>query len=133
MDAYAEAHKLGIVGGADWDFKLGTNPDTVRAPDAAFVRADRVPPDGLPPGFWPGAPDLAVEVVSASNTFAEMLEKSQQYLDAGTRLVWLVEPVPRRVTVFQLGERPRFLAADDVLDGGNVLPGFRLLLSEICV
>lgn len=133
LDDVADRQKLGIVGGADWGFKLRSDPDTVRAPDAAFVCAGRIPSAGIPPGFWPGAPDLAVEVLSPSHTFAARLEKVQEYLDAGTRLVWLVEPDPRRLTVFRPGERTVSLHADDMVDGGDVLPGFHLLLSEIWV
>lgn len=93
--AFVKQHRPGICGGADWGFLLATEPDTVRAPDCVFVWAARVPATGVPDGFWPGAPDLAVAVLSPSKRPGELLAKVEDYLAAGTRLVWLVDPDAR--------------------------------------
>lgn len=126
-------HKLGICAGADGGVRLKPEPDTVRAPDVSFVRAERIPVGGLVAGYWPGAPDLAVEVLSPSDRYPEVQRKVQEYLDAGTRLVWVIDPESRTATVFHPDGRSKFFGADDVLDGGDVLPGFRLPLSEVWV
>jgi Uma2 family endonuclease len=65
--SFVKQNRLGVSGGSDWGFTLASNPDTVRAPDVGFVRAERIPAEGIPPGFWPGAPDLAGEVLSPSD------------------------------------------------------------------
>jgi Uma2 family endonuclease len=128
---FVRQHKLGRVGDADWGFRLRENPDTVRAPDYAFVRAERIPAEGVPPGFWPGAPDLAVEVISPSDRFTDVMDKVDEYLDAGTRMVIVVDPETRVTRVFRPEQPLRVLGPDGVLDGEDVLPGFRLELSGI--
>ena len=130
---FVRQHRLGRCGGADWGFKLRSDPDTVRAPDFAFVRAERIPPEGVPDGFWPGAPDLAVEVVSPNDRFSDVMDKVEEYLEAGTRLVWVLDPDKRVTRVFRPGQPVRVLGPEAVLDGEDVLPGFRLELREIWV
>lgn len=124
-------HRLGVCAGADGGVRLRSEPDTVRAPDVSFVRAERIPAGGLVAGYWPGAPDLAVEVLSPSDRYPEVQRKVQEYLDAGTRLVWVVDPESRTATAFHPDGRSSFLSEDDALDGEDVLPGFRLPLSEV--
>jgi Uma2 family endonuclease len=131
--AFVRQHKLGIVGDAQWGLKLASNPDTVRAPDVAFVRAERIPPEGIPRGFFPGAPDLAVEVRSPSDSTAEILRKVADYLAAGTRLVWVLDPTPRTATIYRPIGEPTVLGEDGVLDGEDVLPGFTLPLRDVWV
>ena len=126
-------HRLGVCAGADGGVRLKPDPDTVRAPDVSFVRAERIPSGGLAAGYWPGAPDLAVEVLSPSDRYPEVQRKVQEYLDAGTWLVWVVDPESRTATVFHPGGRSIFLDCDGVLDGGAVLPGFKLALNEVWV
>ena len=130
---FVKQHRLGVVGGADWGFLLATNPDTVRAPDCAFVRAERIPAGGIPDGYFPGAPDLAVEVISPSQSVRDAQDKAQEYLEAGARLVWLLHPRRRVTWVYAPGRTPVQLGADGVLDGGDVLPGFTLPLNEVLV
>jgi Uma2 family endonuclease len=103
----------------------------VRAPDVAFVRADRMPTGRALRAFLPLAPDLAVEVLSASDTATELAEKLDDYLAAGTPLVWLVDPARRTVQVHTRDAPVRRLAAPDVLDGAPVLPGFRCAVAEL--
>lgn len=133
IGSYVRRHRLGIVGSAEWGFLLAQNPDTVRAPDVSFVAAARIPPEGLPQGFWPGAPDLAVEVLSPSNRAGEILDKVADYLAAGTRLVWVIDPEARTATVFRLDGPTSWVGEQGVLDGEDVLPGFALKLAEVWV
>lgn len=98
----------------------------VRAPDVGFMRAERIPAEGIPPGFWPGAPDLTGEVLSPSDRFRDMMDKVQQYLDASTRRVWVADPEERTVRIFRAN-------GTLALSGEDVLPSFRLPLSEVWV
>jgi Uma2 family endonuclease len=132
---YAALLNHSLEGSQDWvlppetGFVLFPDRDTVRAPDAAVVLRERL--DALPRGFIPLAPDLAVEVLSPSDRLADALEKVRMYLDAGVRLVWLVDPDVRSVTAYRPGAAPVTLHAGDTLDGGDVLPEFRLPLTSI--
>jgi Uma2 family endonuclease len=126
-------HPMGICDGPDTGFRLSSNPDTVRAPDVSFIDARHVPPDGVPVGYWSVAPDLAVEVLSPSNRLSAILRKVQEYLDAGTRLVWVIDPLKRRATVFRADDLPLTVGSDGELSGEDVLPGFVLRLTEIWV
>ena len=119
------AHALGLCCSTGTGFILERDPDIVRAPDAAFVASGRIPETGVPVGYWPFAPDLAVEVVSPSDRLADVHAKIVDYLAAGTRLVWLVEPETRMVHVYRSTRQVDVLGTDDALDGGDVLPGFR--------
>ena len=111
--------------GAETGFQIATDPDTVRAPDVAFVRRERIPSTGLPKAFWPGAPDLAVEVVSPGDTVEEVDEKVADWLDAGTEAVWMVKPKTQDRHGVQRPSVLAVLTADDEIDGGELLPGFR--------
>jgi Uma2 family endonuclease len=131
LDQFVRAKKLGAVFGAETGFILRRNPDTVRAPDAAFVAAARIPAQGLPPGYWPGAPDLAVEVVSPDDTAAEVKAKISEYFEAGARLVWIVYPETREVVVFRSARASLGLSAQDMLEGVDVVPGFTCAVAEL--
>jgi Uma2 family endonuclease len=128
---HVKANDLGVVLGAETGFVIARSPDTVRAPDVAFVAKDRIPPGKLTPKFWPGAPDLAVEVVSPDDTVYEVDEKVKMWLDAGCRLVWVVNPKRRTVTVSPVGRPPHILVESDTLDGADVVTGFTLIVREI--
>jgi len=110
---------------------LRRDPDTVRAPDVAFVRTDRVPPPDERRKFAELAPDLVAEVTSPSDRVGEVNSKVAQWLDAGVRLVWVVDPESRIVVAHQPGGVAHLLRGDDVLDGGDVLPGFSLPLRDL--
>jgi Uma2 family endonuclease len=123
LGQFVDSHRLGVVmstGG----FWLATNPDTVREPDIAFVRRDRVPPTGVPDGFWPGEPDLAVEIRSPGDRASEICAKVDNYLTRGVRLVWVVDPKKKTVTAYKQDCPPETLGVDDVLDAREVVPGF---------
>jgi len=124
LGQYVEARHLGCVLGAETGFKLATAPDTVRAPDVAFVRRERIPADGPPEKFWPGAPDLAVEVLSPDDRIHEVDDKVDDWLRSGTREVWIVNPRRRSMTVHRLDQPSLTLRETDQLDGGDLLPDF---------
>jgi len=131
LHQHVKSHKLGKVFMAETGFQLRRDPDTVRAPDSAFVRRERVEQVGRTKGYWPGAPDLAVEVVSPGDTVSEVEEKVREWLHFGTRLVWIVSPKLRTITVYRSLTDIVTLTEKDVLDGGDVVPGFQLLGAEI--
>jgi Uma2 family endonuclease len=124
-----ERERLGEVFTAETGFVLRRDPDTVRAPDVAFVRAERVPQARVP-GFPAMAPDLVAEVVSPYDRAVEVSGKALAWLDAGVRLVWVVDPENRTVTVHRPGGTT-VLRGRDQLSGEDVLPGFALPLEEL--
>ena len=130
LASFANSHRLGTVVGADTGFVLQRNPDTVRAPDVAFVRRERIP-DPRPVKFFDGAPDLAVEVLSPSDTVADVDDKAQEYLDAGTTEVIVINPKIKSVKVFRRGQNATVLRSGDVLEGLESVPGFRCTVDEV--
>lgn len=128
---FADDHGLGEVTGADGGYVLGRDPDTVLAPDGAFVRAERLPSAAEQEHFAPVVPDLVVEVVSPSDSMTKVDDKVTRYLAAGVWLVWVFHPRWRTVTVRRPNQPARVLGETDELDGEDVLPGFRLAVSEI--
>jgi Uma2 family endonuclease len=131
LDRHVRAHHLGVVYAAETGFKLASNPDMVRAPDVAFIRRERVEEVGDVEGYWPGAPDLAVEVISPSDTYADVQEKVFDWLEAGTRMVILVMPRKRAVTVYRSLTDMIMLTEHDTLDGGEVVPGWKIPVREL--
>jgi len=127
--AFVMPRRLGqVVHNAGFVFER--NPDTVLGPDIAFVEASRVPaPDG--PAYPDGAPDLAVEVLSPSNTRTKMSRRLEIYLRTGTRLVWVVDRKRRTVTVHRPNHEPVVLGAEDQLSGEDVLPGFACRVADV--
>ncbi|MHC4879678.1 MAG: Uma2 family endonuclease [Planctomycetota bacterium] len=130
LSDFAMQQKLGLVTGSDGMMRLFAGQ--VRIPDVAFAAWSRFP-DGLVPSVpIPDiAPDLAVEVLSRSNTVAEMSRKTREYFDAGTRLVWLVDPDSRCVEVFTSVEQSVRLSEGSTLAGADVLPGFELSIRDL--
>ena len=122
---FVTAHDLGVVLTNEVGFMLASDPDTVRAPDISFLRRDRIPATGLPDFFWPGAPDLAIEVRSKTDRWPDVLEKVDEYLRFGTQMVWVIDPKRLEVMVFRPGTEPITLARADELDGSDIVPGFR--------
>ena len=122
---------LGQVAVGEGGFRLSRDPDTVRAADVAFIRAERVPPTGLPTGYFEGAPDLAVEIVSPGDTAAEVDEKVREWLRAGTRAVWVLYPAGPSLVIHRADGTALRLAPVDEVDGGEAFPGFRMRLAEL--
>ena len=132
LAGFVEQGRLGLYGTAGGGFQLTRQPDTVRATDVWFVRTEHIPAEGIPTRmFWPGAPDLAIEVLSLSDRFGDVLEKVQEYIDAGTRLVWVIDPESRSAGVFRLHGPVQFIDEPGALDGEDILPGFSLPLSDV--
>jgi Uma2 family endonuclease len=129
LDGHATANHLGLVF-VEVGFILRRNPDRMRAPDVAFVRADRIPPGGVPETFWEVAPDLVVEVISPNDTPTEIRTKVREWIEAGVRLVWVVYPGNRTVEVLRSLQLRQILTADDTIDGSDVLPGFSCQVAE---
>jgi Uma2 family endonuclease len=130
LGGFVRKHRLGIVTGAETGFHIACDPDTVRAPHVGFVRAERVPSTRLR-GFFPGAPDLAVEVLSPDDRATQVLAKVNDWLAAGCLLVWVVDPAKRTVSVYHKQGETLTLGAEDELSGDDVLQGFRLSVGEI--
>lgn len=126
---WAESGPDGYVG-AESGFITARDPDTIRAPDVSYVRAERIPED-VPEGFWELAPDLAVEVVSPGDTAVEVREKVREYLAAGVPMVWVMYPGTREVIVHTADGLARAYGPDDVLEGLDLLPGFRCRVAEL--
>jgi Uma2 family endonuclease len=120
-------HRLGIVLSSDTGFILSRDPDTVRAPDVSFVRRERVVKTRK---FFSGAPDVAVEVISPSDTYSDVMTKVGEYLRGGTSMVVIIEPAAQCATVRPPDGRAE-LTIDDTLDGGDVVPGWKLPLREL--
>jgi Uma2 family endonuclease len=130
---HVRTQQLGIVLGAETGFLIGRDPDTVRAPDIAFVRRDRIPPTGVPRTYWPGQPDLAVEVVSPNDTVFEVDEKVQEWVRAGVALVWVVNPRQRTVMVYRSLTDVAILTENDTLSGETIVPGFQCPVRDILI
>jgi Uma2 family endonuclease len=130
LNAFVLPRKLGMVSGADGMMQLF--PGMVRIPDVAYVSRQRLPGGRVPAEPIPRlVPDLAVEVLSESNTEAEMARKRREYFEAGVRLVWLVDLDARTVTVFTGPQESSTLTQNQTLDGGDVLPEFTLALAGL--
>ena len=124
IGSHVEARGLGSICAAETGFLLARKPDTVRAPDLAFLRASRAP--GPDRGYYPGAPDLAVEALSPDDR-----PGVAEWLEAGARAVWVVDPRSRTVTVHERDLDARVLGEHDVLRGGDLLPGFEMAVADV--
>jgi len=128
---HVKKNNLGVVYAAETGFKLESNPDTVRAPDVAFVRIESVQQTGRLPGYRSGAPDLVVEVLSPSDRVTGVEEKVAEWLAAGARRVGVVSPKLHTLTVYRSLTDIITLTANDKLDGADVVPGFQMNVVEI--
>ncbi len=128
---FVRANSLGKVYAAETGFKLTANPDTVRAPDAAFVSQKRLGEVGPVQGYWPGAPDLVAEVISPNDLYTEVSAKVAEWLRAGSKMVIVVNPRSQQVLVHAPDADVKVLGVDDTLSGGEVVPGWQLPLKEL--
>jgi Uma2 family endonuclease len=124
---YVQSRRLGRAYGADGGFMLRRNPDTVLSPDASFVRAERVV---VSDGFFPGPPDLAVEVISPSDTYGEVDRKVERYLAAGTQRVIVVNPRNKTATI-TTPDGSQVITIDGSITGADVVPGWSLPMREL--
>jgi len=127
---FLQRHPIGAVLIAETGFRLRSDPDRVRAPDVAVVLYANRPRETIGAGYLEGAPDLAVEVVSPNDSADEVAEKVADWLAAGTSLVWVVYRGPR-IEVHRADGRVQRLGADDEVDGGETLPGFRMRVRDL--
>jgi len=131
LGRHVRKHRLGVVLTCDTGFVLHRSPDTVRGPDVAFIsrrRYDAVPDEV---GAFPGAPDLAVEVLSPHDRASRVHAKVADYLAAGTPLVWVVDPDRATVTTYRALLEPQFLEGDAELSAEDILPGFRIAVARL--
>ena len=130
LERFVEPRGLGETF-VETGFLITRAPDTVRAPDVALVLADRLPDGDLPRAYFPFAPEIAVEVVSPSDTPSAAHERALMWLDAGSPLVWMLFPDSRSVTVYRADGEIFTLGEDDVLDAAPVLDGFSVNVSDL--
>jgi Uma2 family endonuclease len=128
IGSFVEAHELGEIYSPDTTFIIGRNQ---RLPDIGFVAASRIPEEGQPQGMWDIAPDLTVEVISPNDVYAKVLQKVDDYLEAGVQQVWLVLPEQQSITIYRSPFDVTVFQGDMELVSEDLLPGFRLRLSEI--
>lgn len=131
LDLYVVQNNLGLVCAAETGFTLKHEPDTVRAPDVSFISKEKLGEAGIPDKYWNFAPDLAVEVLSPSERAGEVITKVNEYLRAGTRMVWVINPKSKTVMVYRSDGNVRRLTLEDELDGEDVVPGFQCPINKI--
>lgn len=130
LELYARSRKLGVTCDSSTAFALKSG--NRRSPDISFVARERLQGlKRLPKGFFQGAPDLAIEVISPSNTFEEIHNKLVEYFDNGCQLAWVIHPDERSVLVYRQPQPEKLLTLTDTLDGGTVIPGFTLPVAEL--
>jgi Uma2 family endonuclease len=125
------SQQLGQVIVAEAGFIVDRNPDTVMAPDGAFVRKERLESIGSPATYFPEPPSLIFEVVSPHDTVNEVTDKMRRWLEAGVELAWVVHPSSRTVTVYRSLEEISVLTDKDLLSGGSVVPGFECPVADL--
>jgi Uma2 family endonuclease len=131
LTAFVKHGRLGKVFSADTGYRIQRDPDTVLAPDVSFVRREEIPADGLPLQFWNLAPTLAAEVISPSDSATAVRNRAQMLLDAGTLVVWILDPDAKTVAVHRSGQPVVTLGARDQLTDDDVLPGFSCRIAEL--
>ncbi len=131
LGQYVHENDLGVMLAAGCGFFLQHDPDTVRAVDGAFIAKDRLPPEGVPIGYFDTIPDLVVEVVSPSDRAGQVQAKIEQWIEHGVKLVWLVYPEERSLMVYRSLSEVQVLHESDTLTGDPVLPGFSCPVAEI--
>lgn len=128
---YVEQRQLGETCAAETGFLLERDPDTVLAPDFAFIDRSRIPASGIPDAYWEISPGLAVEVLSPGDSAPKSKTKVETWLSYGTREVWLVDPKKRTVSIYRPAESPVVLTESDSLASGLLLPGFSCRVADI--
>jgi Uma2 family endonuclease len=130
LGSFIRASRLGRGFGAETGFRIARDPDTVRAPDFAFIAKEHLPADAPAEGFWPGAPDLAVEVLSPGDRLGDVDEKIDAWLTAGGAAVWVVDPKLETITVYRSRTEISVYAAGDTFHNEPVVPGFSCAVEE---
>jgi Uma2 family endonuclease len=130
LDVHAERTSSGVAVG-DAGFLLSRDPDTVRGPDAAFISSERFDAVGDTEKFWPGAPDLAVEVISPNDSFREVQEKALEWVAAGSVAVLVIDPEERTATVYRAGGEAHVYGKGETVDLNDAVPGFTAMVDEL--
>lgn len=128
---YVRSANLGRVFSSQLGYRLASDPDTVRIPDLSFIRRERLDAVGVIQGYFPGASDLAIEVISPNDRYRDVETKLSDYFAAGTLMVIVLEPSTHTVKVYRSTTDDIILTEADTLDGGDVVPGWRMPVSEI--
>ncbi|MDQ3397691.1 MAG: Uma2 family endonuclease [Deinococcota bacterium] len=131
LGSHVQAKGLGEIRIAETGFLLAKDPDTLRVPEVAFISQARLDEVGLSEGYWPGAPDLAVEVISPSDRYSDVADKVAEYLGAGARMVVIINPRKHEVTTYRAAGSVQLLKEGDVLEGDDVVPGWALPVAEM--
>jgi Uma2 family endonuclease len=131
LASHVEANDLGTVCAAETGFLLSSNPDTVRAPDIAFVARSLHQDEETVSGYRPGAPDLVVEVLSPADTYSEVESKVMAWLDAGTRIALVLDPERRQMTAYRSRSDIRILTAQEIFEAKDVVPGWSLRVADL--
>ena len=131
LGQFAEEHGLGETWIAEAGFRVEQEPDTIQAPDVAFVSTEHLPPDEALDDWFPTGPDMAVEVVAPTDVWIAVEEKVLEYLRAGSRLVWVVDPQTRTVHVYRPDGSAQILGCEETLTGEDVLPGFSVPVADL--
>ncbi|MEO8621987.1 MAG: Uma2 family endonuclease [bacterium] len=131
LNQFVETHQLGLCFPDNTGFQLPNLEDTVRSPDVAFIRADRLPQHGIARGWVPIAPDLVVEVLSPDETPAALEEKLRDYRTAGTRLLWVVDPTRRGVSIRRANGADQWVSEHETLIGEDELQGFSMPVARL--
>lgn len=129
--AFVDEQSLGVVYAAETGFVIARNPDTVPAPDVSVIAQARLDEVGPVDGFWPGAPDLVAEVVSPGDSWSEFEEKSLRWLDAGVKVVWVLDPKQQNVTVYRSRSDISVLSGEEQLDAADLLPGWSISVARL--
>lgn len=131
LGGFVIEHRLGATYAAETGFKLESDPDVVRAPDFAFIRRDRANEIGDLPGYVPGPPDFALEVISPGDAYTEVEERVNHWLRAGAQVVAVADPAARRVVVRRPGEQTEVFGGADAVVIPDLFPGWRLTVDEL--
>jgi Uma2 family endonuclease len=133
LKKYLEQHPVAHCFAPGTGFVLEGSAEVVRTPDVALVRNEHMPNDGIPTGYFPGTPDLAIIVVSPNDKFDEIAQRVRDYFDAGSRRVWIVRPRVKMVTIHRSEQDVQIIAETQTLNGGDILPGLEIPLTKLFV
>ena len=131
IDPHIRENHLGAVYAAETGFLIQQDPDTVRAPDVAFIAQARIDEVGPVEGYWPGAPDIVAEVVSPNDRFTDIEQKALHWLKAGSKVVWVVDPLQTHVTEYRGVSDIRVLGSDEMLSAPQIIPGWEVKIAEL--
>ena len=131
ISSYVYKNKLGFTTGAETGYKLSSNPDTVRAPDLAFESNANIKEKGIIDGYSSVMPDLVIEVNSPSDSYVKVIKKVNEWFHAGVKQVWVIDPDDSSVAVYYSPEKYKIYNREDLLNGEEVLPGFKCKVEDI--